>query len=215
LGEWDLSRHQKSALKGWRALELFECAVLRYTLSVTQYQNREGHMPDESAITAESRPCKGRTDMVRTRSFGRMVALIVRSSQALWRVDEDDSSTPVLDPCSRTTFPTQPATGVFGRRVWRDYTSAQLRVCSRSQCVIRHCKTGPPDQPGNRSQNSAAQSPGSPADRVTSPVTQTKPNCEPVGAYYASDGYRFLGKWTPGRLTWNEKLVDGSTPEIY
>jgi hypothetical protein len=100
-------------------------------------------------------------------------------------------------------FSTQPATGAFAEG-GGGYASAQCAAALDAN-ASSHMYNGHPINEESVPQNQQPHSPGSPADGITSPVNQTKPNATQL-AYYASDGYRSSGMDAP--YTWM-RMVDG------
>lgn len=110
---------------------------------------------------------------------------------------------PASVPVDVPHFSMQPAIGVFGD-TGGGYTSAQCAAALDAN-VSSYMYNGHPINQETVPQNQQPHSQGSPADGVTSPVNQTKPNASQL-AYYASDGYRSSEMDAP--YTWM-KLVDG------
>jgi hypothetical protein len=113
------------------------------------------------------------------------------------------SNIPASFPAAPAHFFTQPATGVFADG-GGGYTSAQCAAALNPD-ASSYLYNGHPISQETVPQNQQPHSPGSPADAITSPVNQTKPNASQL-AYYASDGYRSSEMDPP--YTWM-KLVDG------
>jgi hypothetical protein len=106
-------------------------------------------------------------------------------------------------PVDVPRFSTQPATGVFADG-GGGYTSAQC-AAALDPNASSDTYNGHPINQETVPENQQPHSPGSPADGITSPVNQTKPNAAQL-AYYASDGYRSSEMDPP--YTWM-KMVDG------
>jgi hypothetical protein len=113
------------------------------------------------------------------------------------------SHVPVSVRADAPHFLTQPATGVFADG-GGGYTSAR---CAAAVDAIASSDmyNGRPINQETVPENQLQHAPGSPADGITSPVNQTKPNATQL-AYYASDGYHSSPMDVP--FTWM-KLVDG------
>lgn len=112
--------------------------------------------------------------------------------------------TPVPNPVvDMPHFSTRPATGVFSDG-GGGYTSAQC-AAALDPNASSDMYNGHPINQETISQNQQPHSPGSPADGITSPPNQTKPNTSQL-AYYASDGY--ISSEMDAPYTWM-KLIDG------
>ena len=107
------------------------------------------------------------------------------------------------DPVDVPHFETQPATGIFADG-GGGYTSAEC-AAALDVNASSYMYNGHPINQETVPQDQQPHSPGSPADGITTPVNQTKPNSTQL-AYYASDGYRSSEMDFP--YTWM-KLVDG------
>jgi hypothetical protein len=110
---------------------------------------------------------------------------------------------PPSDPVDVPHFSTQPAAGVFADG-GGGYTSVQCAAALDANAST-HMYNGHPINQETVPENQQPHSRGSPADGITTPVNQTKPNPEQL-AYYASDGFRSSTMDAP--YTWM-KLVDG------
>jgi hypothetical protein len=107
------------------------------------------------------------------------------------------------DPVDVPHFNTLPTTGVFAEG-GGGYTSTQC-AAALDPNASSDMYNGRPINQETVPQNQQLHPPGSPADGITTPVNQTKPNSTQL-AYYASDGYRSSEMNAP--YTWM-KLVDG------
>jgi hypothetical protein len=107
------------------------------------------------------------------------------------------------DPVDVPHFSTQPAAGVFADG-GGGYTSAQC-AAALDPNASSDMYNGHPINQETIPQNQQPHAPGSPADGITSPVNQTKPNATQL-AYYASDGY--LSSDMDAPYTWMRR-VDG------
>lgn len=110
---------------------------------------------------------------------------------------------PSSNPTDLPHFSTQPATGVFAD-AGGGHTSAQC-AAALDPAAVSEVYNGHPINQETVPENQQPHSPGSPADGITSPVNQTKPNATQL-AYYASDGYLSSEMDVP--YTWM-KLIDG------
>jgi hypothetical protein len=112
-------------------------------------------------------------------------------------------ASPSPTPIDVPHFNTLPSTGVFAEG-GGGYTSAQC-AAALDPNASSDMYNGHPINVETVPENQQPHSPGSPADGITTPVNQTKPNADQL-AYYASDGYRSSEMDAP--YTWM-KLVDG------
>ena len=107
------------------------------------------------------------------------------------------------NPADVQHFTTQPATGAFADS-GGGHTSAQCAAVL-DPTASSDMYNGHPINQETVPENQQPHSPGSPADGITSPANQTKPNAAQL-AYYASDG--FVSSEMDPPYTWM-KLVDG------
>jgi hypothetical protein len=112
-------------------------------------------------------------------------------------------ASPSPTPVDVPHFFTQPAIGVFAEG-GGGYTSTQC-AAALDPNASTDMYNGHPMNVETVPQNQQPHPQGSPADGITTPVNQTKPNPTQL-AYYASDGYRSSEMDAP--YTWM-KLVDG------
>lgn len=132
-----------------------------------------------------------------------IISSVVMCSRSAGNSGAATVANPSSGPAGAPHFSTQPATGVFANG-GGGHTSAQCAAILDAN-ASSHMYNGHPINRETVPQNQQPHSSGSPADGITSPVNQTKPNATQL-AYYASDGYLSSEMDPPYRWM---KLVDG------
>jgi hypothetical protein len=136
-------------------------------------------------------------------NFRRALHMASASAAQLMRTSITGLQSLASDPVDLPHFNTLPATGIFAEG-GSGYTSAQC-AAALDPNASSDMYNGHPINQETVPQNQQPHPPGSPADGITTPVNNTKPNSTQL-AYYASDGYRSSEMDAP--YTWM-KLVDG------
>jgi hypothetical protein len=133
-----------------------------------------------------------------------IVSSVLMCSRGAAKISDGSSAKNLRsDPVDVPHFSTQPAAGVFADG-GGGYTSTQC-ASALDPNAPSDMYNGHPINQETILQNQQPHAPGSPADGITSPVNQTKPNATQI-AYYASDGY--LSSTMDAPYTWM-KRIDG------